>query len=90
MPVFKDAKFSQSYGEKIIKNSSIDLIAYYKVMESAVYELMKKAQNEGWTPEELLNKIDDLFNNDGIEAKPKSQNLEKQLETVNNTLRRFL
>ena len=59
--IFYDRKLTQKESEKMIKESSLDMIAYYKVLESAVFELMDKAQKDGWKPEKLLKEIEKLF-----------------------------
>jgi hypothetical protein len=80
--ILQDKKLTQNDIIEIEKEYSIDLIAYYKVLEAAIFELMDKAQKDGWTPEKLLKEVDKLFDDKGIVAKPKTQDLTKHLENI--------
>lgn len=90
MPILKDKKFTQKDSEEMIKESAIDYIAYYKILESAVFDLLKRSIKDGWTIDQFLSAIDGLFVDEGIEAEFKEQDLIKQLENMNDILRKFI
>jgi predicted PolB exonuclease-like 3'-5' exonuclease len=45
-----------------------DFLAYYKQLEEETMLLVERAQDEGWTPEELMREIDLLIAGDNRPA----------------------
>jgi hypothetical protein len=65
MIVIKDRKITQDEADNLMVGISQDLIAFYKLMEEAIFETMKKADKEGWTAERLIFEVEKLFDDEG-------------------------
>lgn len=65
MTIITDKKLTQNESENFLTDLSLDLIAYYKLLEDAIFETFSKANLEGWTAERLISEINKLLDNEG-------------------------
>lgn len=84
MAVLVDKKISQNEADYIQAPMEQDLIALFKTLNEAVFEIMDLAQKEGWTPEHLIKEVEDLFDDEGSQnvIKDMYYNLKNLLKNV--------
>jgi len=47
--------------DTIIAPMSLDLLAFFKLLEEDIYKVTNKADKEGWSPEKLIKEIEGLI-----------------------------
>jgi hypothetical protein len=71
-----DANITQSEAGRYMSGLELDLIAYYKTLESEILQISEK----GKTPEEIIEKINALF------IEPKKEDVEKSEDNMPNKI----
>jgi hypothetical protein len=56
-----NTKLTEQGFNSIVAPFQLDLLAYYNELMKDVTQLVGQAEKEGWTNEELISKIDDMF-----------------------------
>ena len=44
--------------DNLSKNFALDLIAIYSLMKEEMFDLIKQAESEGWTPDALIKEVE--------------------------------
>lgn len=65
MAEVRDGKLSGNEFSKLISEMEQDLIALFKVIEDDVADIVSQGVSEGWTVEQTMREIDNLF--EGVE-----------------------
>lgn len=56
-----DKKYSSNEFNELIISIQLDMLAVFKNIEEDVIKLISQGRKEGWTVDELILKIEDLF-----------------------------
>jgi hypothetical protein len=64
--IIVNKRFTQEQVRKSIAPLSLDLTAMFRQLMQDIIEYIGDAQRAGYTPEEAINKIDDLFGREDI------------------------
>lgn len=62
----KEKKIKPDQMNPLIMPLGNDLLAFFKIVEAEVYKKLSQGKKEGWTPDQLINEIDSLFEDEGI------------------------
>ena len=54
-------KITQSEFDMMSKPFELDMTAFFKLTQEAVQELVKRAEDQGWTEEKLINQISNII-----------------------------
>jgi len=52
-------KLTQKQADAMMSPMAIDFVAIYKVMQDEFLEMVEQAGEEGWTVDELIQKLED-------------------------------